>query len=176
MDLVPSSDQPDPPAATSPSAPADRLGPAPATVRLSRLAFAGVGLLVVCISFPVLGYPAAFGWLLLVPIAVGIWIERVQTRVDTAGIAVRQLFSSREVTWDQVEGLRFPKRGWARAKLADGSEMLLPPVTFNDLPEVSRASGGRIPDPFASEAAARTAADREEDRPSLPDRDDGGSS
>ena len=37
---------------------------------------------------------------------------------------------------------------WARACRQDGSEQVLPAVTFTELPKLSAVSGGRVPDPY----------------------------
>ena len=50
--------------------------------------------------------------------------------------------------WDEVDGLRFDRSSWARARLRDGSEMRLPAVTFATLPLLAEASGGRVPNPY----------------------------
>ncbi|AOW94463.1 hypothetical protein BFN03_05345 [Rhodococcus sp. WMMA185] len=108
------------------------------------------------VSFPVFGWPAAFGWLLIAPIIAVAWVARVRTTITSDGLTVRRLIGSRSVTWSQITGLRFPKRGWARATLADGSEVSLPMVTFDRLPQIAAASGGRITDPYAAAAAAES--------------------
>ena len=53
-----------------------------------------------------------------------------------------------------MKGFRFPKRGWARADLVDGTEVSLPTVTFGRLPQLASASGGRVTDPYAAARAA----------------------
>ena len=50
--------------------------------------------------------------------------------------------------WEDIEGLRFDKRSWARAQLKDGRELLLPAVTFATLPQLTEASAGRVPNPY----------------------------
>ncbi|WP_139808798.1 PH domain-containing protein, partial [Mycobacterium avium] len=37
---------------------------------------------------------------------------------------------------------------WARARLKSGDELRLPAVTFATLPELTRASAGRVPNPY----------------------------
>lgn len=86
--------------------------------------------------------------LLLIPLLVSVAIERLRTVADADTVTARGLFSSRSVTWPQIEGLKFDRGRWGRACLTDGSQMLLPAVTFVTLPRLTAASGGRVPDPY----------------------------
>lgn len=126
-------------------------------IRISPLALIACIFLLFCITFPVLGWPAAFGWMLVIPFLIGAWVLRVRTTVTPDGLELRRAFSSQSISWDRIKGFRFPKRGWARADLVDGSEVSLPTVTFGRLPQLASASGGRVTDPYA---AAREAEDR----------------
>lgn len=117
-------------------------------IRISRLGYLAVFLLLLCVGFPVVGSPAAFGWLLLIPVALTVWVARSRTIVSDDGLEAHSLFASRSVAWADVEGIRFPNRGWARACLADGTEVALPAVGSDRIRELAAASGGRIPDPY----------------------------
>lgn len=117
------------------------------------------------VSFPIFGWPAAFGWLVVLPIFAVYAVARLRTTVSPDGMEVRSLFSSRTLSWDEVKGFRFPKRNWARAELSDGTEVALPAVSFHRLPEIAVASGGRITDPFASAAEAFAQKKAEEQEP-----------
>lgn len=119
-------------------------------IRISPLALIACIFLLFCISFPVLGWPAAFSWMLVIPFLVGAWVLRVRTTVTPDGLELRRAFSSQSISWDQIKGFRFPKRGWARADLVDGTEVSLPTVTFGRLPQLASASGGRVTDPYAA--------------------------
>jgi len=126
-------------------------------IRISPLALIACIFLLFCLSFPVLGWPAAFGWTLVIPFLVAAWVLRVRTTVSPDGLELRRAFSSQSISWDEIKGFRFPKRGWARADLVDGTEVSLPTVTFGRLPQLASASGGRVTDPYA---AAREAEER----------------
>lgn len=93
----------------------------------------------------------------MIPFLVAAWVLRVRTTVTPDGLELRRAFSSQSISWDQIKGFRFPKRGWARADLVDGTEVSLPTVTFGRLPQLASASGGRVTDPYA---AAREADER----------------
>lgn len=118
-------------------------------IRIPRLAFLGVFILLMCVFFPFVGWPAGLWWLLLIPVAVLAWVLRTQTAVSDAGLELRTLFGSRHLDWAQVKGVRIPERGYVRADLTDGSEVKLPAVSYDRLRDLAAFSGGRIPDPFA---------------------------
>ncbi|MGY1978930.1 PH domain-containing protein [Nocardia gipuzkoensis] len=118
-------------------------------IRIPRLAFLGVFILLMCVFFPFVGWPAGLWWLLLIPVVVLVWVLRTQTTVSAAGLELRTLFGSRHLDWAQVKGVRIPKRGYVRADLTDGTEAKLPAVSYDRLRDLAAASGGRIPDPFA---------------------------
>lgn len=135
--------------------------PSPQVIRLPKLALVGVVLLLFGVSFPAASWPAAFGWLFLVPIAVAIWVLRVRTTVSEQGLTVRRIVGSEFIEWDRVRGIHFPDRRWARVVLTDKTEKSLPLVRFDRLPQLAAASGGRITDPYAS-ARADAASDTQD--------------
>ncbi|MDJ0391982.1 PH domain-containing protein [Rhodococcus sp. G-MC3] len=136
--------------------------PSPQVIRLPRLALVGVVLLFFGVCFPALSWPAAFGWLFIVPIAVAFWVLRVRTTVSSEGLAMRRVLGSDQLTWDEVKGIHFPDRRWARVVLNDKTEKSLPLVRFDRLPVLAAASGGRITDPYAAAAEADTTPEDEE--------------
>jgi len=149
MGGVSASQQPVPPEPSSHTGtPADR-GPGPAhVIRINRLTLVAVALLACGASFPAFGWPAALGWVLLLPLAALYWVLRVQTTVSATGLHTRDVFGSRTLRWAEVKGVRFPKRGFARADLTGGTEITLPAVSFDRLRELAAASQGHIPDPY----------------------------
>lgn len=152
---VSSSQQPVPPPPSSHTS-----DPATQVIQISRLSFLGCALLFLALASPALAWPEAFAWTLIIPFIVAAWVVRVRTVVGPEGIVARATFTTTTIGWDSLKGIRFPKRGWARADLTDGTEVALPVVTFGRLPQLAEASGGRIPDPYA---AAREAEQRRED-------------
>ncbi|MEO6881509.1 MAG: PH domain-containing protein [Mycobacteriaceae bacterium] len=106
--------------------------------------------------------PWLFWWTPVLPILAGVWVLWARTMADEKGITIRLLRGSTTATWDQVDGVRFPPRGWGRLVRLDGSERPMPGVGFSDLRVLSRASGGRVPDPFAAAEQAREAREAEE--------------
>ncbi|NLV80353.1 MAG: PH domain-containing protein [Rhodococcus sp.] len=135
--------------------------PAGQVIQVSRLSLLACGLLLLGALSPALAWPAAFGWLVLLPFLAAAWVLRVRTVLDADGITARNTFSTTTIGWGALEGIRFPKRGWARAVLTDGTEVALPVVTFGRLPQLAEASGGRITDPYAAAREARIREDEE---------------
>ncbi|WP_307797089.1 PH domain-containing protein [Williamsia soli] len=121
----------------------------PAEFRIHPIAYfavfmMGVSALVLAgVSLPYLG------WTLALPIVVAIWVRRLRTIVTEDGVTSVTLRGRRSATWDQISGLQFPRWGAVRAVLDDKSHLILPAISFRDLPRLSAASRGRIPDPYA---------------------------
>lgn len=118
-------------------------------IRISPMAhlatfFLAMALLTVGPAFGMAGLAA----LMAVPVLLSVAVERVRTVADQDTVTARGLLKSRTVRWPQIEGLRFTRGRWARARLTDESEMLLPAVTFATLPQLTAASGGRVPNPY----------------------------
>lgn len=120
-------------------------------LRISPLALLAV-LFTLLAAFPLLlAPPGPWSVLLAVPLVAGAWVLRVRTTVSTDGLAVRSPLGHRHVGWDEVRGIRFRDRGWGRAVLAGDEEVTLPAVRLPDLPLLASASGGRLPDPSATQ-------------------------
>lgn len=88
------------------------------------------------------------GWTLILPVLLAIWIGRIRTIVTEDGIRAVHTFGTRDIPWGDIAGLQFPRWGSVRAVLTDKSRVRLPAIMFQDLPRLSAASGGRIPDPY----------------------------
>ncbi len=125
-------------------------------IRIPRLGHLAVFILLICVAFPFFGRPAVLWFLFLIPIVAAWWVERTRTTVSAAGLDTRTIFGSRHIGWEQVRGLRIPKRGFVRVHLTDDSEAALPAVSYDRLKDLVEASGGRIPDPFAQPPADTT--------------------
>lgn len=81
---------------------------------------------------------------MLIPIGAALYVARTGTSVDAKGIRIRALFGSKMLEWDQVRGLTVSDRS-VYAVLDDGS-LRLPCVHVNNLADVAKASGGRLPE------------------------------
>lgn len=128
---------------SDPSAPT-----APVVIRIPRTAHLAVGFFTLGLLSIVLANPRWFAVLLVIPVVASVFIMRLRTVADRDTVTARNLLGSQTVAWDDIEGLRFSKANWARATRKDGSEMRLPAVTFSSLPQLTAASGGRVPNPY----------------------------
>jgi Bacterial PH domain len=131
---------------TSPSSPAQT--GKPVVIKMSQMAHLAVGFFTLGLLVPVLNWP----WttpLLVLPIVLSAAIIRWRTVADRDTVTARGLLGSTTVRWEQIDGLKFVKSAWARARLTDGTEMRLPAVTFATLPLLTEASGGRVPNPYS---------------------------
>lgn len=106
------------------------------------------GFLALCLLVMITMFPTWGAIFMVLPIIASYAIVRLRTIADRDTLTARTLLSSRTVSWDEVDGLRFDRSSWARARLRDGSEMPLPAVTFAVLPLLAEASGGRVPNPY----------------------------
>jgi hypothetical protein len=126
-----------------------------AVFRISPLVVLVALTLAVCVT-PV-AFAGPFLWLVyLLPLGVVVWTLRVRTVVDPEAVAVRRVVGGRRVSWDDITSVhlakaRNPASARISAVLEDGSEVALPAVHVRDLPRLAAVSGGRLPDPSATE-------------------------
>ncbi len=123
--------------------------PSSYTIRTSRQVLIPIGFSFICVSFVALGWPQAFGWLFLLPIALAFYVLRVGTTVNKTGLITHRILGNQQIAWSNVKGIRMPKHGWARAELQDGTSVTLPAVNVDRLRELAVTSHGHIPDPGA---------------------------
>lgn len=121
-----------------------------ALFRVNPMSYVAIAIFVLAILWPVTYYPVALGWLVLLPIAFGWWVARTWTRLDEDGVHLSSWRSRRSVPWDEVRGVMFPKRGFARLVTTSDASLPMGGVSFHDLPRLSGASRGRIRDPYAT--------------------------
>ncbi|MGA7052786.1 MAG: PH domain-containing protein [Mycobacterium sp.] len=115
------------------------------------MAHLAVGFLTLGLLVPVLAWPPTAP-LLVIPVLLSALIIRLRTVADDQGVTVRTLLGSQTVRWADIDGLRFHRGSWARARLKsdlnNGKELRLPAVTFATLPLLTDASRGRVPNPY----------------------------
>jgi hypothetical protein len=112
------------------------------------MAHIAVGFLVLGLAALVFLWPSWTQVLYLVPVLISVVIFRYRTVADRDQVTARTLLGSTTVPWAEIEGLRFGRSAWAKARRTDGSELMLPAVTFATLPLLTAASGGRVPNPY----------------------------
>ncbi len=120
----------------------------PVVLNISPMAHFAVGFFALGLLIPVLTWPPTAP-LLIIPVLLSALIFRLRTLADHDGVTARTLLGSQSVRWEDIEGLRFRRGSWARAQLKDGRDLRLPAVTFATLPQLTRASDGRVPNPYA---------------------------
>lgn len=111
------------------------------------MAHLAVGFLTLGLLIPAMAWPPSAP-LLVIPIVLSAMIVRFRTVADDRGVTVRTLLGSQSVGWDAIDGLRFHRGSWARARLKSGEDVRLPAVTFATLPLLTQASSGRVPNPY----------------------------
>lgn len=121
---------------------------APIVIKISPMAHLAVLLLAFALFSVVLASPPWAALLLLIPAGLSVAIARYRTTADRETVTARTLTGSQTIRWDDIDGLRFGRRMWAMARRHDGSEVMLPAVTFNTLPSLTAVSGGRVPNPY----------------------------
>lgn len=127
------------------STPRDR-----ALFRVNPMSYLMIAVLIMAVLWPVVTYPLALGWLVLIPLGFGWWVARTRTRLDEDGVHLSSWRSRRTVPWDRVKGVMFPKRGFARLVTTSDESLPMGGVAFHDLPRLSEASRGRIRDPYSA--------------------------
>jgi hypothetical protein len=119
----------------------------PVVIKVSPMAHFAVGFLTLGLLIPVLAWPPCAP-LLVIPVLLSALIARLRTVADGEGVTARTLLGSKSARWEDIDGLRFNRGSWARARLKSGTEMRLPAVTFATLPQLTEASSGRVPNPY----------------------------
>ena len=120
----------------------------PVSFRINKLAYFSV-LPALIVAVILAGASVAWlSWTLIVPVLLALWIHRLRTDITETGLHVVHTFGTQNLAWDSIEGLQFPKWSAVRAVLEDGSRVRLPAIAFRDLPLLSAASAGRIPNPY----------------------------
>jgi hypothetical protein len=116
-------------------------------IKISPMAHLAVGFVTLGLFIPVLAWPPSAP-LLVIPVVLSALIIRLRTVADGQGVTVRTLLGSQTARWDDIDGLRFSRGSWARARLKNGADLRLPAVTFATLPLLTEASSGRVPNPY----------------------------
>jgi len=111
------------------------------------MAHFAVGFLSLGLLVPVLAWPPCAP-VLVIPVLLSALIARLRTVADDQGVTVRTLLGSQSARWEDIDGLRFNRGSWARARLKSGEEFRLPAVTFATLPQLTEVSSGRVPNPY----------------------------
>lgn len=85
-------------------------------------------------SLPVAASTPLLTWVLLAPLACGVWVLRARVVAAPVGIEVCNGLGVRRLAWSQVEGFDVPRRGPVRLLRTDGRPLLLTALPRRELP------------------------------------------
>lgn len=72
-------------------------------------------------------------WLLLLPLAAGVWVLRARVVVDSSRLEVCNGLGRRKIAWSEVEGLDVPRYAPVRLLLIGGRRLALTPVARSEV-------------------------------------------
>ncbi|SDL75361.1 PH domain-containing protein [Glycomyces sambucus] len=81
--------------------------------------------------------------LLFIPLGISVWAWRSGVDVTTDGIAIRGMFTTREIPWRLIDGFATGNEG-VQAILADQSQVRLDPLKPENLPQVLEIGGQEL--------------------------------
>jgi hypothetical protein len=91
-------------------------------------------------SLPLASSAGALNWVVLVPLACGVWVLRARVVVARAGVELCNGLAVHRLPWEQVEGFAVPRRGPARLLRAGGRPLLLTALPRRRLPALREAA------------------------------------
>jgi hypothetical protein len=95
-------------------------------------------------AVPMLAASPWFAFIMLIPLAVGLWSWRSGTDADAEGLRVRAAFGSSRVRWREVEELAVDPRGKVFVRTTENGVIHLPAVPATQLPRLVAASGQEL--------------------------------
>jgi hypothetical protein len=87
-------------------------------------------------SLPVAVSSAWLNWLVLLPVACGVWVVRARVVADPVGVEVCNGLRVTQLAWADVEGFRVPKRGPVRLLRTGGRPLLMTALSRRALPQL----------------------------------------
>ena len=88
--------------------PPDRRRFGPDRIVLVPVVFSGLG------SIPVAASSPSLTWVLLLPVACGVWVLRARVVAASVGVEVCNGLGAERVAWSDVDGFDVPRRGPVR--------------------------------------------------------------
>ena len=121
----------------------DRRRFGPDRIALVPVVFSALGGIPVAASSPYLT------WLLLLPVACGVWVVRARVVAASVGVEVCNGLRAERVAWSDVEGFDVPRRGPVRLLRAGSRPLRLTALSRRDLQALldvgRRAAAGGTP-------------------------------
>lgn len=87
---------------------------------------------------PAAGASPWLAWLLLLPLAAGVWVARARVVCEPTGLVVCNGLGWQRHPWSDVEGFDLPRRGPVRLHLAGGGRPPLTALSRRELPVLLR--------------------------------------
>lgn len=87
-------------------------------------------------SLPVAASSPLLTWVLLVPIACGVWVLRARVVAAPVGVEVCNGLGVRRLAWSEVEGFDVPRRGPVRLLRTGGRPLLMTALPRRELPQL----------------------------------------
>ncbi|MCW2680729.1 MAG: cfp6 [Frankiales bacterium] len=98
-------------------------------------------------SLPIAGSDGWLNWVVLLPIACGVWVVRARVVTIGVGVEVCNGLRAHRVAWSDVEGFDVPRRGPVRL-LREGLRPLpMTALSRRDLPDLLRRASSAKPQP-----------------------------
>jgi len=85
-------------------------------------------------SLPVAASSAWLNWLVLLPVACGVWVLRARVVAAPAGVEVGNGLGVTRLAWSDVEGFQVPKRGPVRLLRTGRRPLAMTALSRRDLP------------------------------------------
>ena len=87
-------------------------------------------------SLPLAGSRSWLNWVVLLPLACGVWVVRARVVAIDLGLEVCNGLRAHRIAWTDVEGFDVPRRGPVRLLRRDGRPLLLTALSRRDLPRL----------------------------------------
>ncbi len=87
-------------------------------------------------SLPVAASSGWLNWLVLLPVACGVWVVRARVVAGPDGVEVCNGLRATQVPWSAVEGFQVPRRGPLRLLRTSGRPLLMTALSRRALPQL----------------------------------------
>ena len=87
-------------------------------------------------SLPAAASDVRLAWLLLLPLACGVWVLRARVVAVPVGVEVCNGLRATRVAWSDVDGIDVPRRGPLRLLRRQGRPLAMTALSRRDLPRL----------------------------------------
>ena len=85
-------------------------------------------------SLPIAASSAWLNWVVLLPVACGVWVLRARVVAEPTGVQVCNGLGVTRLAWSDVEGFKVTRRGPVRLLRAGGGPLAMTALSRRDLP------------------------------------------